>query len=116
MDLEAIFNRVMDKLDTIDTRINSIDKTMVKHEENLSEHMRRTELAEKAIETLATNTATNNNTLATSIKAVSDKLSPIITFYENSKFLVKTITFIFLTIGGVWTIMQIIHNFHGYFG
>lgn len=41
--------RVLNKLDKIDDKLNSIDKTLVKQEENLAEHMRRTELLEEAL-------------------------------------------------------------------
>lgn len=36
----------------VDRRLNSIDRTMLKQENNLEKHMYRTELAEKNIETL----------------------------------------------------------------
>lgn len=37
------------KLDSLDSRLDSVDKTLVKQEANLGEHMRRTDLAEKQI-------------------------------------------------------------------
>lgn len=40
------------KIDTLDSRLDSVDKTLIRQEANLGEHMRRTELAEKAIDTL----------------------------------------------------------------
>ena len=43
-------NRILDKLDKLDDRLNSIDKTLVKQEENLAEHMRRTNILEKKLE------------------------------------------------------------------
>lgn len=42
--------RILDKLDKLDDRLNNIDKTLVKQEENLAEHMRRTDLLEKKFE------------------------------------------------------------------
>lgn len=40
--------RILDKLDKIDDRLNDIDKTLVKNTASLEEHMRRTDLLEKA--------------------------------------------------------------------
>ncbi len=41
--------KLENKVDIIDNRLDSVDKTLVKQEANLGEHMRRTELAEKNI-------------------------------------------------------------------
>lgn len=38
------------KIDSLDSRLDSVDKTLVKQEANLGEHMRRTALAEKSID------------------------------------------------------------------
>lgn len=45
------FSKFEKKLDLLDSRLDSVDKTLVKQEANLGEHMRRTELNEKRIET-----------------------------------------------------------------
>jgi hypothetical protein len=42
-----------DKLEQIEKHLNSIDVTLAKQEVHLAEHMRRTEINEKAIEGLA---------------------------------------------------------------
>jgi hypothetical protein len=43
-------NRILDKLDAMDAKLHSIDKTLVKQEENLAEHMRRTKLLEDKLQ------------------------------------------------------------------
>lgn len=43
---------IIEKLEKIDDRLLCIDKTLVKQEENLQEHMRRTDLAEERLEKL----------------------------------------------------------------
>lgn len=45
--MKDLLSIVVDKLDKLDTRLDSLDKTLVKQEENLREHMRRTELLEQ---------------------------------------------------------------------
>ena len=50
MNEEKAVERVLNKLDKIEERLGSIDKTLVKQEENLAEHMRRTELLETKME------------------------------------------------------------------
>ncbi len=40
---------IVDKLSQLDTRLDSIDQTLVRQEENLKEHMRRTAMLEKQI-------------------------------------------------------------------
>jgi NurA-like 5'-3' nuclease len=42
--------RIEDKIDRISDKISSIDVTLVSQHESLKEHMRRTELLEKAVE------------------------------------------------------------------
>ena len=49
MDEDQIFK----KLDKLDGHLNSIDKTLVRHDENLKNHLYRTELLEKQTELLA---------------------------------------------------------------
>ena len=47
---DELVNRILDKLDKVEDRLDSIDKTLVRQEVQLSEHIRRTELLEKAHE------------------------------------------------------------------
>lgn len=43
---------VLNKLDKLDDRLDSVDRTLVKQEANLAEHMRRTEILESQHEKL----------------------------------------------------------------
>lgn len=49
-----MLSQVVKKLESLDDRLDSVDKTLVKQEANLGEHMRRTELAEQGISELKT--------------------------------------------------------------
>jgi tetrahydromethanopterin S-methyltransferase subunit G len=44
-----LFERVLDRLDSIDERLNNVDKTLVKQEMNLDEHMKRSDSLETMI-------------------------------------------------------------------
>lgn len=44
-----LFERVLDRLDSIDDRLNNVDKTLVKQEMNLDEHMKRSDNLEEMI-------------------------------------------------------------------
>lgn len=43
---DKVMSQVIEKLDKLDDRLDSMDKTLVKQEVNLKEHMRRTALLE----------------------------------------------------------------------
>jgi hypothetical protein len=43
-------DRIYDKLDVLDMRLDAIDKTLVRQEATLAEHIRRTESLEKIVE------------------------------------------------------------------
>lgn len=45
--LEQLLERLDKKLETLDERLDSVDKTLIKQEQNLGEHMRRTEILEQ---------------------------------------------------------------------
>ena len=45
--MKDTLNIIINQLDKLDSRLDSVDKTLVKQEENLKEHMRRTDLLEK---------------------------------------------------------------------
>lgn len=47
-----IVNRIVGKLDKLDDRLDSVDKTLVKQELNLQEHMRRSDLLEEQMQPL----------------------------------------------------------------
>ena len=53
-DVKKQLEKISDKLETIDTRINNIDKTLVKQEAQLAEHIRRTNLLEQKLEPIDT--------------------------------------------------------------
>ena len=44
--MKEILNRIEAKVDKLDENMTTMDKTLVKQEANLAEHMRRTELLE----------------------------------------------------------------------
>ena len=50
--MKDLLQRVIQQLDKIDEKLDEVDKTLVKQEENLREHMRRTEILEKQHEGL----------------------------------------------------------------
>lgn len=45
--MKDLLTRVITQLDKLDDKLESVDKTLVKQEENLREHMRRTEILER---------------------------------------------------------------------
>jgi hypothetical protein len=47
-------DRTFDKLERIDSRLNSIDKTLAEQHQQLKDHIRRTELAEENLDLLRT--------------------------------------------------------------
>lgn len=47
-DIFSLLNELIIKVDGLDSRLDSVDKTLVKQEENLKLHMYRTDLNEKA--------------------------------------------------------------------
>jgi hypothetical protein len=49
----STIEKLLEKLsDDANSKLHDIDKTLVKQEENLKEHMRRTELAEKRLDAI----------------------------------------------------------------
>lgn len=44
------FKRILDKLDILDTRLDSVDKTLIKQEANLDKHIMRTDQNEIMIQ------------------------------------------------------------------
>lgn len=45
----TVLDKLENKMDQVDGRLNSMDKTLVKQEENLKEHIRRTEILENEL-------------------------------------------------------------------
>lgn len=46
------FEKIESKIDRLDERLDNIDKTLVRQEENLRQHMYRTELLEDSVQML----------------------------------------------------------------
>lgn len=47
-----LMERILDKLDGLDDKLSTVDKTLVLQEANLREHMRRTDLLEEGVNKL----------------------------------------------------------------
>lgn len=45
--MEQFLQLILDKLSSIDERLNKIEETSARHDENLKEHMKRSDLLEK---------------------------------------------------------------------
>ncbi len=45
--MEQFLQLILDKLSSIDDRLNKIEETSARHDENLKEHMKRSDLLEK---------------------------------------------------------------------
>jgi archaellum component FlaC len=50
--MDKLIDRILEKLDKIDDRLNDIDKTLVKNTESLEQHMMRTSLLETHVKAL----------------------------------------------------------------
>jgi uncharacterized protein YoxC len=50
--MKELLERVVVQLDRLDEKLDDVDRTLIKQEENLREHMRRTELLESQHEML----------------------------------------------------------------
>lgn len=48
--MEALIKRLEAKVDKLDDRLDSVDKTLILQEANLKEHMKRSDLLEKKLE------------------------------------------------------------------
>lgn len=48
----SLLEKIYDKVEALDNRVDDIDKTLTRQEVNLREHMRRSEAAENGIEIL----------------------------------------------------------------
>ena len=49
-DLKEDLSKISNKVDNLDSRLDEVDKTLIKQEGNLQEHMRRTAIAEQRID------------------------------------------------------------------
>lgn len=71
--MEQQFERVHNRLDEINERMNNIDKTLVRQEGQLAEHMRRSLANEEAVERIA------------------NELKPVLNHVEVVKFVGKVV-------------------------
>ena len=86
--LEERLDRIELKIDKLDDRIDSADKTLVKQEENLKLHMRRSDNLEKLIE------------------IQQNRVVPLEKHVTNVRFLLKAVTWTLGTIGGVLAVLS----------
>jgi archaellum component FlaC len=90
--MKDLLNRVADNLDKLDDKLDGIDKTLVKQEENLREHMRRTEILESQHRDLKIE--------------IHDEIKPIKSHVEQvkgiSKFLIVIIPIIAIISGAIY--------------
>jgi len=80
-----LMDRVLDKLDKLDDKIDGVDKTLVKQQANLEEHMLRSAANERAVEEL------------------KNKITPVLIQFNMA---VKIIILL-LSSGVVWKLVQL---------
>lgn len=104
IDVATILNSLDSKVERLHTRLDDVDKTLIKQEANLSEHIYRTTLAEKNIELLRKD-----------VRHMETDISPIrkhVIIVENT---LKVLGIMFggmiALIGTVFTIIKIISYF-----
>lgn len=68
--MKDLLTRAISQLDKLDERLDSVDKTLIRQEENLREHMRRTDLLEKQHESLQKNMHDELNPIKSHIQQV----------------------------------------------
>ena len=52
MSTEEIIKLILEKVNKLDDHLDSVDKTLIKQEANLAEHMRRTDLLETQVKSI----------------------------------------------------------------
>ena len=80
------WKRFEEKIEKLDTRLDSIDINLAKQESNLREHMRRTQLAEENIELLRTEIKPLSHHVAT-INNIAKIISALAAVVAIAKFL-----------------------------
>jgi phage-related tail protein len=85
--MKDLLERAIHQLDKIDDKMESVDKTLVRQEENLREHMRRTELLEIQHEDLKHN--------------LNTELEPVKSHINQVKGAVKILSFAIPIIGAI---------------
>ena len=93
--MKELLSHVINQLDKLDEKLDSVDKTLVKQEENLREHMRRTDLLEKQHNDLHDN--------------IHDELEPIKSHVQQvkgiTKFIVTAVPIIIAIAGAIYKLM-----------
>lgn len=86
--MKDLLNRVITQIDKLDDKLESVDKTLIKQEENLREHMRRTEILEE-----------QHTRLESELQPIEKHVNQVRGVF---KFLSFTIPIIGAIIGAVW--------------
>lgn len=101
--MKDLLNYVIHQLDKLDEKLDSVDKTMVKQEENLREHMRRTEILEEQHSVLRTEAQKQHDTVRSEMH---DELEPIKAHVQQvkgvSKFLAAALPILGAIAGAVY--------------
>jgi hypothetical protein len=90
------------KIDKIDERLDSIDKTLIKQEENLKLHMYRTELAENNLKLLKQHI--DNETAK-----ITDRIQPIQVHVVQVQGIIKLIGIlatVIAIVAGIWRLLE----------
>jgi hypothetical protein len=103
--LQAL-SRFEKKVDSLDSRLDSVDKTLVKQEANLGEHMRRTELAEKNIEKVQQDSKEAVTKLETEMAPVKKHVAHVEGFLKGIGLLATVVS---LLAGLAKLVMLIVH-------
>ena len=86
--MKETLDRVVVQLDKLDDKIDNVDKTLIKQEENLREHMRRTEILEEQHKLLREEQLAQNQGLKSD---VHNELEPIKAHVQQVKGVLKFI-------------------------
>lgn len=84
-------DHIQTRLDDINDKLHSIDKTLAVNTEQLAEHMKRSLANEKAVELLA------------------QQMEPVKEHVSNIKFLIKSITWLAGVSGLAWAVFKAMH-------
>jgi len=94
-----LLTKIHDKVEKVDERLDTVDKTLIKQEENLKEHMKRTDLNEEHLELFK--------------QKVENDLAPILEHVGFIKALGKLSTIVMGIAVFVSTVLGIIFFFKG---
>lgn len=85
--MELRFQRLEDKIDTLNEHLSNILTTTIENTANLREHMRRTELNEEQVALL-------RELIDIHKKDLETKLDPVLTFVDRIKFTLTALSFL----------------------